>query len=203
MVLCAAMLAFGHNASALSVGDSHELGFLWPGIPVGNQNNTTYVNHLIGDHSWRDRHCQWSDLSSLKQQLWFLAERCMGPKWFRDNNKPRCRWRVHILVCELQRARCRGPGTSVTCMGLLTIPGIPLVAASLNGRFLALPVSGFRTVASRPMFARCPVGALGMARQFSEALTDLRSFPTRARSDRNRSGRSGWAALRPWAHRRR
>jgi hypothetical protein len=48
MVLCAAMLAFGHNASALSVGDSHELGFLWPGMPVGNQNNTTYVNHLLG-----------------------------------------------------------------------------------------------------------------------------------------------------------
>ena len=45
---CAAFLAFGHNASALSVGDSHELGFLWPGGPSGNQNNVTYVNHLLG-----------------------------------------------------------------------------------------------------------------------------------------------------------
>jgi VPDSG-CTERM motif len=47
MATCAALLAFSHNASALSVGDSHELGFIWPGIP-GNQNNVTYVNHLIG-----------------------------------------------------------------------------------------------------------------------------------------------------------
>jgi hypothetical protein len=49
-VLCAAMLAVSHNASALSlnVGDSHELGFLWPGIPSGDQNRVTYVNHLVG-----------------------------------------------------------------------------------------------------------------------------------------------------------
>lgn len=47
-VACAAFFAFGHNASALSVGDSHELGFLWPGGPSGNQNNVTYVNHLLG-----------------------------------------------------------------------------------------------------------------------------------------------------------
>jgi hypothetical protein len=47
-VACAAFLAFGHSASALSVGDSHELGFLWPGGPSGNQNNVTYVNHLLG-----------------------------------------------------------------------------------------------------------------------------------------------------------
>lgn len=50
MVFCAAMLAVSHNASALSlnVGDSHELGFLWPGLPSGNQNRATYVNHLVG-----------------------------------------------------------------------------------------------------------------------------------------------------------
>jgi VPDSG-CTERM motif len=44
------MLAVSHNASALSltVGDSHELGFLWPGIPSGNQQRVTYVNHLVG-----------------------------------------------------------------------------------------------------------------------------------------------------------
>jgi hypothetical protein len=46
--VCAAFLALSHNASALSVGDSHELGFLWPGLPIGNQNNATYVNHLVG-----------------------------------------------------------------------------------------------------------------------------------------------------------
>jgi len=46
--VCAAFLALSHNASALSVGDAHELGFLWPGLPIGNQNNATYVNHLVG-----------------------------------------------------------------------------------------------------------------------------------------------------------
>jgi hypothetical protein len=50
MAACAAMLAFGHNANALtmSVGDSHELGYLWPGVPSGNQNAATYVNHMAG-----------------------------------------------------------------------------------------------------------------------------------------------------------
>jgi hypothetical protein len=50
MAACAAMLAFSHNANAvtLSIGDSHELGYLWPGVPTGNQNNATYVNHMAG-----------------------------------------------------------------------------------------------------------------------------------------------------------
>jgi hypothetical protein len=42
---CAVMLAFGQNASALSIGDTHELGYVWPGVPSGN---ALYVNHLIG-----------------------------------------------------------------------------------------------------------------------------------------------------------
>ena len=87
------MLAFGHNASALSVGDSHELGFLWPGIPVGNQNNTTYVNHLIGMALGATDIANGQIYFRSKQQLWFLAERCMGPKWYGHNDKPWCRWR--------------------------------------------------------------------------------------------------------------
>jgi len=49
MAFCGAMLAPSHDAkaSALGVGDSHELGFLWPGIQ-DNQNKAIYVNHLIG-----------------------------------------------------------------------------------------------------------------------------------------------------------
>jgi hypothetical protein len=46
--ICAVMLGFSHNASALNVFDSHELGFLWPGMPSANQNRVTYVNHLVG-----------------------------------------------------------------------------------------------------------------------------------------------------------
>jgi hypothetical protein len=49
---CAAMLASTHDAEAfaLGIGDSHELGFLWPGIQKksADQNRATYVNHLLG-----------------------------------------------------------------------------------------------------------------------------------------------------------
>ena len=47
---CTGMLVFSQNASALTlnIGDSHELGYLWPGLPSGDQNRVTYVNHLIG-----------------------------------------------------------------------------------------------------------------------------------------------------------
>jgi hypothetical protein len=55
---CTATFAFNHNASAtprpmpasinLTIGDSHELGFVEFGIPSGDQDRTNYVNHLIG-----------------------------------------------------------------------------------------------------------------------------------------------------------
>jgi hypothetical protein len=46
--LCAVMLAFSTNASALTIGDNQELGFVQFGIPSGDDFRTTYVNHLIG-----------------------------------------------------------------------------------------------------------------------------------------------------------
>jgi hypothetical protein len=45
---CAAMLAFTHNAKALTIGDNHQLGYVQFGIPSGDQDRTNYVNHLIG-----------------------------------------------------------------------------------------------------------------------------------------------------------
>ena len=45
---CAVMLAFSTNASALTIGDAQELGFVQFGIPSGDDARTTYVNHLIG-----------------------------------------------------------------------------------------------------------------------------------------------------------
>ena len=52
MAFCGAMLAPRHDASAfaLGVGDSRELGFLWPGMQKksDNQKKLFYVNHLIG-----------------------------------------------------------------------------------------------------------------------------------------------------------
>src|SRR4029453_17978281 len=45
---CAAMLAFSHNASALTIGDTHELGQVRPPIPEGDADITQYVNFMIG-----------------------------------------------------------------------------------------------------------------------------------------------------------
>jgi hypothetical protein len=44
------MLAPGHDARALTIGDSQELGFLWPGTQkkTDNQNKVIWLNHLIG-----------------------------------------------------------------------------------------------------------------------------------------------------------
>jgi hypothetical protein len=64
----AVMLAFSQNASALSVpmpatinltiGDAHELGFVQYGIPSGDADRLTYVNHLVhmglGGHDFAD-----------------------------------------------------------------------------------------------------------------------------------------------------
>jgi hypothetical protein len=46
--LFGALLAFSPNARALTIGDSHELGFVNFGIPSGDSDRLTYVNHLIG-----------------------------------------------------------------------------------------------------------------------------------------------------------
>jgi hypothetical protein len=50
LIFCGAMLASSHDARALTIGDSNQLGFLWPGIQkkTDNQNEVIYVNHLIG-----------------------------------------------------------------------------------------------------------------------------------------------------------
>jgi VPDSG-CTERM motif len=46
------MFSPSHNASALAlgIGDSHELGFVWPGVQKksSNQDKASYVNHLLG-----------------------------------------------------------------------------------------------------------------------------------------------------------
>ena len=44
---CAVMLAFSHNASALSFGGTEDLGQVLFGIPSGDVDRTNYVNHLI------------------------------------------------------------------------------------------------------------------------------------------------------------
>jgi hypothetical protein len=50
--VCAAIVALcvalPTGARALTIGDSHELGFVEFGIPSGDADRTNYVNHLIG-----------------------------------------------------------------------------------------------------------------------------------------------------------
>jgi hypothetical protein len=52
LIFCGAMFLPSHdsNASALGIGDSRQLGFLWPGTQTktDNQSKVAYVNHLIG-----------------------------------------------------------------------------------------------------------------------------------------------------------
>ena len=45
--VCATMLAFTPNTKALTIGDGQELGFVDFGIPSGDSDRLTYVNHLV------------------------------------------------------------------------------------------------------------------------------------------------------------
>ena len=48
--VCAAMLAFTPNASAvtdLTIGDTYTLGYVYYGVPSGDQDRENYVNHLV------------------------------------------------------------------------------------------------------------------------------------------------------------
>src|SRR4029077_13920740 len=46
--IAAALLTFTPSARSLTIGDAHELGFVNFGIPSGDSDRLTYVNHLIG-----------------------------------------------------------------------------------------------------------------------------------------------------------
>ena len=46
--VAAALLTFTPSARALTIGDAHELGFVNFGIPSGDSDRLTYVNHLVG-----------------------------------------------------------------------------------------------------------------------------------------------------------
>ena len=46
IALRGALFAFTQKAGALTIGDSHELGFINYGIPTGDANQTAYVNYL-------------------------------------------------------------------------------------------------------------------------------------------------------------
>ncbi len=74
--VCATMLALSPNASALTIGDAHELGFVQFGIPSGDSDRLTYVNHLIGmalgttDQADGQRHICISVCQVRRPKLW-------------------------------------------------------------------------------------------------------------------------------------
>jgi hypothetical protein len=45
--VCATMFAFSPNAKALTIGDPQTLGYVFFGIPSGDADRLSYVNHLI------------------------------------------------------------------------------------------------------------------------------------------------------------
>src|SRR5205823_3853520 len=45
---CLALFALSFNASALTIGDEHELGTATPSIPQGDTAITSYVNAMLG-----------------------------------------------------------------------------------------------------------------------------------------------------------
>ena len=47
VVACAGFMGLAPKASALTIGDNQELGFVEFGIPSGDADRTTYVNHLV------------------------------------------------------------------------------------------------------------------------------------------------------------
>ena len=47
-LVCAAFVGLAPKVSALTIGDNNELGFVNFGIPSGDADRVTYVNHLIG-----------------------------------------------------------------------------------------------------------------------------------------------------------
>jgi hypothetical protein len=45
--VCAVMLALSQNASALTIGDAHELGRVLPGLPQGDADITYFVDTMV------------------------------------------------------------------------------------------------------------------------------------------------------------
>jgi VPDSG-CTERM motif len=77
--LCGLLLAFSHQAGAVSITlhDAHELGFVNFGIPSGDADRTLYVNHLINqalgttDHADGQTYTRSTNFfSSLDAAVW-------------------------------------------------------------------------------------------------------------------------------------
>ncbi len=59
MAFGVAMLAFTHNASALTIGDGQTLGYVYYGIPSGDVDRQNYVNDLV--YMYNNHLTTWSN----------------------------------------------------------------------------------------------------------------------------------------------
>jgi hypothetical protein len=163
--VCAAFVAFGHNASALSVGDSHELGFIWPGGPNGNQNNTTYVNHLIG------MACGAFDIAN--NQLYFRSNNSFG-------SLPNAVWALNGAGTTINLgaggtytylfASYAGLGAEVWYVGdlhgVITIPRIFNLCGLTKWTLFGPGGQGVPDGGTTVMLLGTAIGMLGMARRY-------------------------------------
>ncbi len=70
-IACAGFMALAPKASALTIGDTQELGFVNFGIPSGDADRTTYVNHLV--------HMTIGTSDSADGQTYFRSNNDFGP----------------------------------------------------------------------------------------------------------------------------
>ena len=163
------MFVPSHNskASALGIGDSREVGFVWPGSQrkTDNQSKATYVNHLIGmalgavdiangEVYFRSNH----GFQSLPSAVWA------------DNGGGRT---IYLRTASLYTylfATYEGYGSEVwyigNLSGIITIPflaaGHHLTGWTLFGpRSIGVPDGGITV-----MFLGVALGVLALARRF-------------------------------------
>jgi hypothetical protein len=87
--VCAAMLAFTHNASALTIGDGQTLGYVFYGIPSGDVDRTLYVNDLV--NFYNSGCASGTDCGTLNGQTYHMVNgsptfgATLGPAVFGEN----------------------------------------------------------------------------------------------------------------------
>jgi hypothetical protein len=167
VAFCWGILVLSQDAKALSVGDSHELGFLWPGIQkkTDKQDKALYVNHLV--------EMALGTVEVARGEVYFRSshgfESLPTAAWARDGGGRAINFRTGGLYTYLFATYC-GYGTEVWYVGdlrgIVAIPflfsghrltGWTLFAATGTG----VPDGGFTV-----MFLGVALGVLALARRF-------------------------------------
>jgi len=160
------MLAFAHNTSALTIGDTQELGYVWPGVPSGNAQRTIYVNHLVG--------MALGSLDVANGQISYRSNNAFG-------SLPTAVWALNGTGTKVNLgggglytylfARYDGSifGAEVwyvgNLSGIITIPAIGGGCRLVEWTLVGPGVSGVPDGGTTAMLLGAALGALGMARR--------------------------------------